>query len=407
MVKCDYCNHNIDGLPWRCKYCGKTHCGDHRLPESHDCYGLKSRNEHNSRRWKNNFVEAVSDNQNHYEDEESWEKPRKKEHLHKKTKVQDKVKYYFQNKIDYFKHWLNRREHHAYDYERRFSYLITTFLVLAASIIGFAIFYANAQKFNSIDIWIIKIAGVLILISLFFALKYSWRLLNETGNWFKRQKNWLRYCLIILLIILLWQAYSHKDNVLNPVFDVYNKTNFTLFMPINLGNISFDSNSYQPDNINSNTKNPSSTSSKGGWLDKVTDEVTNRDVGVIEQEILRLVNEERARNGARALTSQSYLNTYARKWSDKMISENMFEHSKLTFPYSSIAGENIGETPIHYNVVGCGSTYSNNAMAECFVNGWIGSPGHHENMISRSFSMTGVGVSCDSSKCRATQVFSG
>jgi uncharacterized protein YkwD len=399
MVKCDYCNHNIDGLPWRCKYCGRTHCGNHRLPESHDCVGLKEYKERNSEKWKRTFIESSNRDTN----EGEWEKPTKTEHQHKKIKVQDKVKYYFHDKIDSFKHWLNRREHHAYDYERRFSYLITTVLILAASIIGFAIFYTNAQKLNSIDIWIIRLAGVLILISLFFAIKYSWRLLNETGNWFKRQKNWLKYIIIVLFIVLLWQAYNHKENVLNPVFDIYNKTNFTLFMPVNLGNISFDSSSYQPNQISTNNKNPSSTSSGGGWFD----EVTNRDVGVIEQEILTLVNEERARNGVRALVGKTNLNTYARSWSDKMIAENFFEHSKLNFPYSSIAGENIGETPIHYNVVGCGSTYSNNAMAECFVSGWIGSPGHHKNMISKSFSMTGVGVSCDSSKCRATQVFSG
>ena len=401
MVKCDYCNHNIDGLPWRCKYCGQIHCSDHRLPESHNCDGLRAHKKRNSERWRKTFVESLGMDSN---DEDTWDKPRKKEHHHKNIKFKGKLKYYFQNKFDSFKHWLKRREHHAYNYERRLGYLITTILILVASIIGFAIFYSNAQKLNSIDIWIIRLAGVLILISLFFTTKYSWRILNETGNWFKRQRNWLRYCLIILLIILLWQAYNHKDSVLNPVFDIYNKTNFTLFMPINLGNISFDSSSNQQ---NSDNKIPSSTSSKGGWLDKVTDEVTNRDVGVIEQEILRLVNEERARNGARALVGKTNLNTYARSWSDKMIAENFFEHSKLNFPYSSIAGENIGETPIHYNVVGCGSTYSNNAMAECFVSGWIGSPGHHENMISKSFSMTGIGVSCDSSKCRATQVFSG
>ena len=72
-----------------------------------------------------------------------------------------------------------------------------------------------------------------------------------------------------------------------------------------------------------------------------------------------------------------------------MISENFFEHSNLNFAYPSIAGENIGETPIHYNVLGCGSTYSNSQMAKCFVDGWISSTGHHENMIDKRFSMTG------------------
>ncbi len=145
-----------------------------------------------------------------------------------------------------------------------------------------------------------------------------------------------------------------------------------------------------------------SQDSSSSWFDS-----NKRDVSAIEQQILVLVNEERQRNGARALTSQSNLDSYARAWSDKMISQDFFEHSELNIPFPSTAGENIGETPIHYNVVGYGSTYSNNDMANCFVSGWIGSPGHHENMISKSFSMTGIGVACDSSKCRATEVFSG
>lgn len=146
-----------------------------------------------------------------------------------------------------------------------------------------------------------------------------------------------------------------------------------------------------------------------GAFEDIKDTVTvpERDYDFIENRIFELVNEERNRQGASALRSNVNLNSYARSWSEKMISENFFEHSNLNFAYYSIAGENIAETPIHYNVVGCGSTYSNEAMAQCFVTGWIESPGHHKNMISRSFSMTGVGIACDSSKCRATQVFSG
>lgn len=132
-----------------------------------------------------------------------------------------------------------------------------------------------------------------------------------------------------------------------------------------------------------------------------------RDIESIEQEILILVNEERQRYGSRELITRNELNSFARIWSDKMISQNFFEHSNLNFPYPSIAGENIGETPIHYDVIGCGSTYTDYQIARCFVIGWIDSPGHHENMIDKRFSMTGVGVSCDSSTCRATQVFSG
>lgn len=29
----------VDGLPYRCAYCGKAVCPDHRLPENHGCSG--------------------------------------------------------------------------------------------------------------------------------------------------------------------------------------------------------------------------------------------------------------------------------------------------------------------------------------------------------------------------------
>ena len=36
---CDMCGINVCGLGERftCKYCGKTNCNKHRLPEQHNC----------------------------------------------------------------------------------------------------------------------------------------------------------------------------------------------------------------------------------------------------------------------------------------------------------------------------------------------------------------------------------
>ncbi|MEM0226099.1 MAG: AN1-type zinc finger domain-containing protein [Thermofilaceae archaeon] len=40
MAKCDYCGAEIEGLPFKCKYCGGVFCVHHHLPEEHDCPGL-------------------------------------------------------------------------------------------------------------------------------------------------------------------------------------------------------------------------------------------------------------------------------------------------------------------------------------------------------------------------------
>ncbi len=38
--KCDICGEE-ERLPFKCRYCGGTFCGNHRLPENHDCPGLR------------------------------------------------------------------------------------------------------------------------------------------------------------------------------------------------------------------------------------------------------------------------------------------------------------------------------------------------------------------------------
>ena len=42
MVKCEYCGKEVV-LPFRCPYCKKYFCYEHRLPENHGCKELRSR----------------------------------------------------------------------------------------------------------------------------------------------------------------------------------------------------------------------------------------------------------------------------------------------------------------------------------------------------------------------------
>ncbi|XVH30686.1 rhomboid family intramembrane serine protease [Haloferacaceae archaeon DSL9] len=39
MARCDKCG-KYENLPYQCRRCGQTFCGEHRLPENHDCPGL-------------------------------------------------------------------------------------------------------------------------------------------------------------------------------------------------------------------------------------------------------------------------------------------------------------------------------------------------------------------------------
>lgn len=41
MAQCDVCGRE-EGLPYQCRFCGGTFCGEHRLPENHQCPGLEN-----------------------------------------------------------------------------------------------------------------------------------------------------------------------------------------------------------------------------------------------------------------------------------------------------------------------------------------------------------------------------
>lgn len=40
MSTCSFCRKQ-ELMPYTCKFCGELFCGDHRLPENHECSGLK------------------------------------------------------------------------------------------------------------------------------------------------------------------------------------------------------------------------------------------------------------------------------------------------------------------------------------------------------------------------------
>lgn len=44
MAECDECGR-YENLPYQCRRCGRTFCGEHRLPENHDCPGLQEWND--------------------------------------------------------------------------------------------------------------------------------------------------------------------------------------------------------------------------------------------------------------------------------------------------------------------------------------------------------------------------
>ena len=112
----------------------------------------------------------------------------------------------------------------------------------------------------------------------------------------------------------------------------------------------------------------------------------------IEAQILSLINSTRAAHGLSALSANQMLTDLARLRSNDMVSRNYFSHHspdgkniKHIFSEYGVAYKNFGENLGNASPASYGSP-------NAFLNAWMNSPGHRDNMLRSNYTLIGVGV---------------
>lgn len=108
----------------------------------------------------------------------------------------------------------------------------------------------------------------------------------------------------------------------------------------------------------------------------------------IEDEIVRLVNIERSKNGLAPLTSNWQAARCARIKSQEMIDKNYFSHTSPTYGSPFKMMESFG---LRFSAAAENIAYGQRTAQEV-MNSWMNSPGHRANILSKSYTQIGVGV---------------
>ncbi len=108
----------------------------------------------------------------------------------------------------------------------------------------------------------------------------------------------------------------------------------------------------------------------------------------IEDEVVRLINVERTKNGLPTLSSNWQAARVARIKSQDMINNNYFSHTSPIYgsPFKMLESYGLRFSAAAENIA-----YGQRTAQEV-VNSWMNSPGHRANILSRSYTQTGVGV---------------
>ncbi|HHW67185.1 MAG: hypothetical protein PWP07_1684 [Epulopiscium sp.] len=112
------------------------------------------------------------------------------------------------------------------------------------------------------------------------------------------------------------------------------------------------------------------------------------DIKAEENEVIRLVNAERAKQGLPALKANWELSRVARMKSQDMINKNYFSHQSPTYGSPFNMMENFG---IKFSSAG-ENIAKGQQSASAVMNAWMNSPGHRSNILSASYTEIGVGL---------------
>jgi len=106
-----------------------------------------------------------------------------------------------------------------------------------------------------------------------------------------------------------------------------------------------------------------------------------------ESRILQLVNAERAKNGAKALSSNGDCTKLARMKSQDMVNNNYFSHQSPTYgsPFDMLKANNV-------SYMYAGENIAMNQSADAAFKAWMNSEGHKKNILNPNFTDLGVGI---------------
>ena len=121
--------------------------------------------------------------------------------------------------------------------------------------------------------------------------------------------------------------------------------------------------------------------------DRIYIPTTDTDVTDFEQEVIRLVNEIRAKNGLKPLAHDWQLSRVARIKSQDMKDNRYFAHNSPVYgtPFQMIRSFGISFRSAGENIA------RGYATPQAVVNGWMNSSGHRANILNANYTHIGVG----------------
>ena len=165
--------------------------------------------------------------------------------MEKKEDYLEGTKRFLKKRFKRFSYWFTGKEHPRSKLNKNvFFYDLLKILGL---FLVYLILHANVDKLNNLNIPFIKIGGLVLLVVLFFIVRKAWHLILNLRYTIRGLNNGLKAILAILIVLLLFLAFTNQENVIDNISIKFNETNFSKLSPIQLNSTSIDFKKIIPD----------------------------------------------------------------------------------------------------------------------------------------------------------------
>lgn len=129
------------------------------------------------------------------------------------------------------------------------------------------------------------------------------------------------------------------------------------------------------------------TESGTGDTNTSNDETADKDASEQAQAVLKIVNQERAKQGLKALVLDKQLNNVAQLKAEDMKKNNYFDHNSPTLgsPFDLMRSQGVSYRTAGENIA------AGQQSAEAVMNSWMNSSGHRANILNANYTKLGVG----------------
>lgn len=143
-----------------------------------------------------------------------------------------------------------------------------------------------------------------------------------------------------------------------------------------------------PNNAEHGTGASTNESSASDNIEHGDKEVEQSAPSAQAEQVLQLVNNERAKSGLQPLKMSEELRSIANLKARDMAENNYFDHNSPTYgsPFQML--QDFG---VHYSTAG-ENIAAGQRSAEEVMNAWLNSSGHRANILNKSFDTIGIGV---------------